>query len=136
MRKFSKILTIIFAMVTAIAFIACSDGNSSDNNEEKIITEFDSNYTIFSGNNDFGDWGGDEEPEPWFYFYCKGFSEGDQIQITHTKSETFSDYKMLEIWDMNWKKAMLEGRIINGEKDAEEKKILSPRHIIRPLHIR
>lgn len=126
MRKFSKILTIIFAMIMVIAFIACSDGSSSDDNEEKIITEVNSNYTIFSGNNDFGDWGGDEEPKPWFCFDCKGFSEGDQIQITHTKSETFSDYKMLEIWDRNWKKAMFEGRIINGEKDAEEKKHIIP----------
>lgn len=30
MRKFSRIFAIIFAMIMAIAFIACSDGSSSD----------------------------------------------------------------------------------------------------------
>lgn len=133
MRKFSRIFAIIFAMIMAIAFIACSNvsssgdgsnagvGTSSDDNEGKIITEFNSNYTIFSGNNDFGNWN-----LPWLECECIGFSEGDQIQITHTKSETFSDYKMLETYARTRNYPLIEGRVINGKRHAEEKKHIIP----------
>ena len=73
-----------------------NDTNDSDDGEKEIITEFREGVTLWEGTIDYNSW----EENPGYSIKIdremfQTFKAGDQIQITHEASTTFTEYYQL-----------------------------------------
>lgn len=66
----------------------------------------------------------------WLRFNCKGFSEGDQIQITHKQSDIYTEEAKIEICGdpSVWNNSMLtNGSLINATRTSSAEKDILPK---------
>lgn len=100
----------VASAILMVLFMGCSnDSNDSNDSSDDIVTDFPSGTTVWEGSIDLGDW---DLRWPMEATHFSTFEAGDQIQITHEASPTYSDYTELDIspYGIDWG----ENRLING----------------------